>query len=135
MTALRYRDTWERLWANSISMVGLGGTCVIWLGKQNANGYGHIQRRDGRKHPHSALVHIVAWELFHGRDVKPGRQIDHLCNNRLCWSLDHLEEVTAQENIIRMYARRRARLVEPAPLTAQEIEDDRALASILAGVV
>lgn len=48
-------------------------------------------------------VHIVAWTNEHG--YVPGKkQIDHLCRQRRCVNVGHLEMVTNREN-----ARRRDR--------------------------
>ena len=49
-------------------------------------------------------AHVVAWEEVHG-PVPDGYEIDHLCENKGCRRLDHLEAVTHEENCERHYAR------------------------------
>lgn len=44
-------------------------------------------------------AHRWAWELINGK-IKSGYVIDHLCSNRACVAIDHLREVTQQENIM-----------------------------------
>ena len=74
------------------------GDCMVFTGAKNRKGYGQINlswrpRKTGR-------VHRVWW-LAHGREIPEGMQLDHLCRNRACVRLDHLEVVTARENILR----------------------------------
>lgn len=45
----------------------------------------------------TVAVHLVLWTNEHG--YIPGRKtLDHICRNRLCINLDHLEMVTMKEN-------------------------------------
>lgn len=68
--------------------------CWIWTGPKN-QGYGYI-KIDGR----FSLTHRVLYEYFYGK-IQKGLVIDHLCRNRACANLDHLEIVTDRENILR----------------------------------
>ena len=45
----------------------------------------------------TCAVHKVAWTNYHGY-IPPRKQIDHKCNNRLCWREDHLGMVTHKRN-------------------------------------
>lgn len=45
-------------------------------------------------------LHRYYWELRNG-PIPDGYQIDHLCRNRWCINLKHLEAVTQEENIRR----------------------------------
>ena len=68
--------------------------CKLWLGC-TTDGYGLV-RRDGR----TQRVHRLAFE----REVGPipdGLQLDHLCRQRNCTNVLHLEVVTQRENILR----------------------------------
>lgn len=72
------------------------GGCLVWTGHLNANGYGKIKTggRDG-------FAHRYAWERVNGPIAK-GMTIDHLCRNRACVNLEHLDVVTQAENNRRM---------------------------------
>ena len=63
----------------------------------------------GAKHKGYGLVNVGGkmrgahrvWWLAHGRAIPDGMQLDHLCRNRACVRLDHLEPVTRKENLLR----------------------------------
>jgi len=44
-------------------------------------------------------VHVVAWILANGRLPKPGHQIHHTCETRLCCNHHHLKEVTHANHV------------------------------------
>ena len=67
--------------------------CIPWHGViDRSNGYG--RRKRGGK---ICLAHRVAWEDAHG-PIPDGLHIDHLCRNRACVNVDHMEVVTSAEN-------------------------------------
>lgn len=70
--------------------------CWIWQGSTSGHGRGGGYPRmylDGQ----TVAVHRVLFTNCYG--YIPGKkQIDHVCGNRLCLNLDHLEMVTHQEN-------------------------------------
>lgn len=75
----------------------LGTPCHLWQGPDS----GKLGR--GAGYPRMSLdgqtvaVHLVLWTNEHG--YIPGRKtLDHVCRNRLCINLDHLEMVTMKEN-------------------------------------
>lgn len=74
--------------------------CIVWQGAQNSKGYGCFAV-GGR----SQLAHRLAWEDQRG-PIPDDMEIDHLCRNRACVNVDHLELVTNREN-----TRRARRLV------------------------
>ena len=84
-------------------LVPLSG-CLIWSGRMNQSGYGQI----GISRNHAAelgigqtiLVHRLAWDLANG-PVPDGLQLDHLCRNRSCINVAHLELVTPSQNVRR----------------------------------
>lgn len=45
-------------------------------------------------------THRLAWELQVG-PVPDGKQIDHLCRVRDCWTISHLEPVSCRDNLLR----------------------------------
>ncbi len=65
--------------------------CVIWLGPMYNTGYGRIKE---------SLVHRVSIQR-NGQDIPKGMHTDHLCRNKLCYNIDHLEVVTCRENSLR----------------------------------
>lgn len=70
------------------------GECVEFQGWKN-KGYGRV-RFNGR----DCYAHRVAWEKVHG-PIPPGMQIDHLCRNRACVNVEHLEMVINRVNTLR----------------------------------
>ena len=71
------------------------GECMIYSGSKNEKGYGLIFVGTGTKR-----VHRLWWQA-HGRTIPRGKQLDHLCGNRACVRLDHLEVVTNRTNVLR----------------------------------
>jgi hypothetical protein len=62
------------------------------------------------------LAHRLCWELANG-PVPDGLDLDHLCRNRACCEVSHLEPVTRQVNLLRgetIAARNAARTHCPA---------------------
>lgn len=79
--------------------------CWEWSGSISMpDGYGKLYDREvGRPN----FAHLVSYREFNGPLIA-GMQIDHLCRNRRCCNPEHLEQVTAGENIRRAWAARRA---------------------------
>lgn len=47
------------------------------------------------------VAHRLAWLLTYGELPSPPLVLDHLCRNRACINVAHLEPVTVRENVIR----------------------------------
>lgn len=86
--------TADRFW----SKVHQTADCWIWTDAPNGAGYGTISVAGV-----SVMAHRLSW-MLDGRDLDPDLQIDHLCRVRLCVRPDHLEQVTAAENLARARA-------------------------------
>ena len=65
--------------------------CINWTGALDRDGYGRTRR---------GLAHRVAYERQRG-PIPDGLTIDHLCRNRSCVNVDHLEVVSRRENTMR----------------------------------
>jgi hypothetical protein len=66
--------------------------CIEWAGHIDRDGYGRTSR-NGKT--------IGAHRLVYEEEVGPvpvGLEIDHLCRNRRCTNVTHLEPVTHREN-------------------------------------
>ncbi len=70
--------------------------CILFTGAKQSKGYGTIGVGCGR----SRLVHRVAWEHLRG-SIPAGMTVDHLCRQRGCVNVAHMELVSATENVRR----------------------------------
>ncbi len=73
--------------------------CWYWQGKLNQDGYGRLSV-DGKM----VKAHRVSYVLFGGELVEK-LVLDHVCVHRNCVNFSHLEQVSNQENIHRIYHR------------------------------
>lgn len=69
--------------------------CWLWTGAVNERGYGQI-RINGK----TVAAHRTSYQIYVG-NIPNGLQIDHLCKNPSCVNPQHLEPVSAQENVRR----------------------------------
>lgn len=74
--------------------------CEIARGKRDRDGYALWGSR---------RAHIVTWEHENG-SVPDGLELDHLCRNRACVALIHLEPVTREVNERRKSWRYRSKI-------------------------
>lgn len=70
--------------------------CLIWIGSISTAGYGTFRAPDQRTRP----AHRWLWEWMEGA-IEEDLELDHLCRNRACVNLLHLEPVTGSENQLR----------------------------------
>lgn len=87
--------------------------CIEWKGYTWPSGYGCI-KREGR----SQRAHRYFYEKKFGK-IQKGYVIDHLCRNKSCVNVDHLEAVTMAEN---------TRRGDSAKLTYKDVKEIRSLA-------
>ncbi len=78
------------------------GPCIEWSGRRTPKGYGVIDvptpERGSRGRPLGA--HRFMYELLVG-PIPAGLELDHLCANRACVNVLHLQPVTHRENLRR----------------------------------
>lgn len=97
MTNQKYgRTRRERLFSRLVIDPATG--CVVWTGPKFHDGYGQTNV-DGR----TSRVHRVIYEMLAG-PIPEGLTLDHLCRNKICANVAHLEPVTVRENILRSTA-------------------------------
>lgn len=82
---------------------GVPSPCHEWTGPTSGNGRGGGYGRMSLNGV-TVAVHIVAYTHFFGY-IPPKKQIDHKCNNRLCWNPLHTELVSHILNQRRRAAR------------------------------
>ena len=67
--------------------------CIEFEGYIDPYGYGQV----GTTKYGTRVAHVVEWIKVHGSRPK-GLELDHLCDNRSCIQIEHLEAVSAAEN-------------------------------------
>lgn len=81
--------------------------CHIWQGSKSWQGYGYFTMYTSSGVKTSVKAHRFAYALAHGFDALPkGRTggesellvLNHICHNRLCVKLSHLEVITKGYN-------------------------------------
>jgi hypothetical protein len=70
--------------------------CLEWTAHRNRKGYGKFQAQ----RTVSVSAHRYIYEMLVG-PIPKGLQIDHLCRNRACVNISHMEVVTLRENVRR----------------------------------
>lgn len=91
----------ERFWAKTrVEDRGYETPCLTWIAYVLPNGYGRFQWNGEVRG-----AHVVAYEVRHGEIPKrldgDRAVVDHLCRNRDCVNVDHMELVTNRVNILR----------------------------------
>lgn len=74
------------------------GTCIVSTYSRGSHGYAQVGWTEpGAKRSTMALCHRVVWIAAHGR-IPEGMHVDHICRNRPCINIDHLQLLTHAEN-------------------------------------
>lgn len=97
-----HRTIAERFWSK-VARTSSG--CLVWTGYCNENGYGYF-RID---HERIYRAHRFAYQMEVG-PIPDGLELDHLCRVRNCVNPEHLEPVTAVENMRRAIEARPPRI-------------------------
>lgn len=63
--------------------------CVLCDNKKNQDGYMRVRLNDGEK-VRSVMLHVWEWQKVNGKKPE-GMELNHLCKNRACCNVDHLE--------------------------------------------
>lgn len=66
-------------------------------GNRNEDGYVRVLTKPRRLGGKLVMKHRVEWEKVHG-PIPKGYEINHLCKNRECCNVDHLECITISEH-------------------------------------
>lgn len=69
--------------------------CIEWTGRVDEKGYGRFYADGKHRKAHRYLYEKLV------EPVPDGLELDHLCRNRCCVNLDHLEAVTHEQNMSR----------------------------------
>lgn len=73
--------------------------CRFWLGTLDSNGYGIYATSINRKR-YKILAHRAVYIIFKGT-INLQIVVDHVCGNRYCVNIDHLQAITSQVNLLR----------------------------------
>lgn len=89
-----------------VSDQGYTSPCWMWTGANRPNGYGISGLYDRETKKQTVMSsHVVVYLLLVG-DYDRTLQLDHLCEVRACCNPEHLEPVTAAENLRRAFGRK-----------------------------
>lgn len=69
------------------------GSCIEWKNCKDKDGYGRV-KIDGK----SKRVHRVVLEVKIKRKLSKDEHVLHICNNRICYNVDHLRLGTSKDN-------------------------------------
>ena len=89
--------TWAARFRSKVLDLELESGCLIWLGGITTAGYGNFTTGTSQR----LNAHRAAWLLEYGSLPPSNKVLDHLCKNRWCVNVQHLEEVTYSENVLR----------------------------------
>jgi hypothetical protein len=85
--------------AEKIALTDSG--CIEWIGGLNGVGYGQFYvGKQNRGDTGKGYAHRWSYE-YHVGPIPEGKHLDHLCRNPACVNPEHLEPVTARENLLR----------------------------------
>jgi hypothetical protein len=98
--------------------VDADGPCWLWQGMLSVDGYGRMWQKTDHRYGRKIGAHRAVWELLVGV-IPDGMQLDHLCRNRRCVNPDHLDPVTAAENVRRGFMAKLTNCLHGHPFTPE----------------
>lgn len=69
--------------------------CLEWTLCNDSTDYGRANYKNKEY-----KIHRLIWKLYNNQEIPNKKVIKHLCNNRKCFNIKHLELGTQSENII-----------------------------------
>lgn len=102
--------------------------CWPYTGSLGSSGYGRISL--GGRGSKQIGAHVAAWQEANGRQVPPGLEVRHACDNRVCCNPAHLSVGTRRDNMQDAVARGRIARefrLPPTVLSDAEVCEVRAL--------
>lgn len=91
---------WDQVMARLLARTTRAGECMEWTGRRTKDGY-PTTKVDTRHHQ----VHRLVLQAKHGGRPLGVLQSHHTCANPGCVNPDHLQPVTARDNVAEMRAR------------------------------
>jgi HNH endonuclease len=70
------------------------GECLLWLGLRE-DGYGKVRVTDSLP-PRHEYAHRLAWKAA-GREIPDGWDVRHVCGNRSCVRVEHLDAAPGED--------------------------------------
>lgn len=92
-----------------------GSGCMLWRGWRQNSGRGVVWHYGSR-----VPAHAIAWELAHGRRLKPGQVVLQLCGRSACVAVEHLRLGT-KADLARLLAKRRETCRAGHPRTRENV--------------
>lgn len=90
--SLYLQDVERRLQMRTIV---IGSPCHVWIHTKDDDGYAQMNVEGVKRH-------LARWLLQRsGVSIPSGMVIDHICRNRACINIEHLEVVSIKENTLR----------------------------------
>lgn len=82
---------------NRLPKFKMDGECIVCISHvHNADGYLRVRNRTNLG-PRLIMYHRMTYEATHG-PIPAGYEIDHICRNRGCQNINHLQLLTRSEH-------------------------------------
>jgi hypothetical protein len=105
----------ERLWTKAVG--DADDECWEYHGSTSIAGHTRIRLDDKSR----MMVHRMAWEAHHAEPIPEGMQVNHHCDNPICFNPAHLYLGTQKQNMEDRFRRGRANLKRKVSLDDREL--------------